>query len=71
MNWRKSKLYQVDDVVQNIQVLAAILGCEVGLLPSTYLDLPLGSKNKAQGIWSGVIKRCEKRLATWKRQYLS
>lgn len=30
--------------VTNIQVLAAILGCEVGSLPTTYLGLSLDSK---------------------------
>lgn len=33
--------------------------------------MPLGAKSKSIDIWSGVLKKCEKRLARWKSQYLS
>lgn len=70
VNRRKSCLYPVN-WVHNIQVLAVIVGCQVESLPATYLGLPLGSKSKAQYNWSGVLKRGERRLETWKSQYLS
>lgn len=57
--------------VDNIQVLAGVLGCEVGSSPTVYLGLSLGAKSKAMEIWNGVIERCEKRLYNWKGQYLS
>ena len=31
----------------------------------------LGAKNKSIDIWNGVIEKCEKRLMSWKSQYLS
>jgi len=70
VNWHKSNLVPVSKV-DNIQECAGILGCVVGSLPTTYLGLTLGAKSKALQIWSGVIERCEKRLAIWKGQYLS
>ncbi|KAF3641224.1 Actin-7 [Capsicum annuum] len=33
--------------------------------------MPFGIKNKAQDIWSEVLERYDRRLASWKRQYLS
>ncbi|XP_055836405.1 uncharacterized protein LOC129905041 [Solanum dulcamara] len=57
--------------VANLEELAGILSCKTGSLPTTYLGLPLGASFKSSGIWNGVIEKMEKRLATWKMQYLS
>ncbi|RVX01805.1 hypothetical protein CK203_024318 [Vitis vinifera] len=51
--------------------LAVEIGCKVGTLPSVYLGLPLGAKHKAMAMWDGVEARMRRRLALWKRQYLS
>lgn len=54
VNWRKSQIYSVNEV-PNIQRLAGVLGCEVGVLPTAYLGLPLGGKNKfGVECWRGV-----------------
>ncbi|WMV40485.1 hypothetical protein MTR67_033870 [Solanum verrucosum] len=70
INWSKSFIYPVNTVV-NIEDLANTLGGKVGELPTTYLGMPLGSKSKSKEIWSGVIEKCERKLANWKCQYLS
>ena len=57
--------------VDNVEVLAAKLGCGFGSLPSTYLGLPLGAPHRALGVWDSIEKRFRRRLATWKRQYIS
>ncbi|RVW15738.1 putative ribonuclease H protein [Vitis vinifera] len=36
-----------------------------------YLGLPLGAPNRASSVWDGVEERMRRRLALWKRQYLS
>ncbi|KAG5620177.1 hypothetical protein H5410_005395 [Solanum commersonii] len=54
-----------------MEILKSILGGEVGVLPTTYLGMPLGVKSNSIEIWDGVIEKCEKRLARWKSQYLS
>ncbi|RVW63345.1 hypothetical protein CK203_058268 [Vitis vinifera] len=45
--------------------------CKVGALPSVYLGLPLGANHKTTAMWDGVEVRMRRRLALWKRQYLS
>jgi len=49
--------------VDNIQVLAGVLGCKIEYLPITYLGLPLGAKFKENAIWDSVLGRFEKRLS--------
>ena len=66
----KSELIPVGRV-ENIDDLALDFGCRVGSLPSTYLGLPLGAPFKSVSVWNGVEERFRKRLAMWKRQYLS
>jgi hypothetical protein len=36
-----------------------------------YLGLPPGAPFKSRAIWDGVVERMEKRLASWKKIYLS
>lgn len=70
INQRKNYLYPINEVT-NMETLTNILGGEVGALPTTYLGMPLGAKSKSSEIWNNVIEKCEKKLSTWKRQYLS
>ncbi|WKA01785.1 hypothetical protein VitviT2T_020047 [Vitis vinifera] len=70
INLEKSELIPVGRV-ENINDLALKFGCRVGSLPSTYLGLPLGAPFKSISVWDGVEERFRKRLAMWKRQYLS
>ena len=51
--------------------MAVELGCKVGTLPSVYLGLPLGAHHKVSSMWDGVEERMKRRLALWKRQYMS
>ncbi|RVW33020.1 hypothetical protein CK203_041517 [Vitis vinifera] len=41
------------------------------MLPSSYLGLPLGAPHKSTAVWDGVEERFWRRLAIWKRQYIS
>jgi hypothetical protein len=36
-----------------------------------YLGLPLGAHFKLQSIWNPIVEKMERRLAGWKRLYLS
>ena len=49
----------------------AVFGCKVGNLPTTYLGLPLGASHNLCRVWDVVEERFKKKLATWKKQYLS
>ncbi|RVW59638.1 hypothetical protein CK203_103273 [Vitis vinifera] len=70
INLEKSELIPVGWVL-DIEDLALELGCKVGGLSSCYLGLPSGTSFKSVVVWDGVEERFRKRLAMWKRQYIS
>ncbi|XP_075091548.1 uncharacterized protein LOC142171749 [Nicotiana tabacum] len=70
INWRKSQIFTVNEV-SNIQLLAGILGGEIGFIPTIYLGMSLGAKSKSKDMWNGVLKKYEKKLARWKSNYIS
>ena len=70
INLAKSVLIPVGEV-EEIEEMTVELGCRVGSLPSVYLGLPLGAHHKAISMWDGVEERMWRRLAQWKRQYIS
>ena len=43
--------------VDNVELLAAELGCGVGSLPTTYLGLPLGAPHRALGVWDKDLEK--------------
>ena len=70
VNLDKSVILLVGDV-ENIEQLACELGCKAGTLPSTYLGLPLGTRQNSVRIWEGIEERFRRGLTAWKRQYIS
>ena len=70
INLSKSEIIPVGRV-NNIEMLAGELGCGVGSLPTTYLSLPLRAPHRAMGVWDTIEERFRKRMASWKRQYIS
>ena len=70
VNVGKSEIVLVGDV-GDLNGLARILCCKVGTLPMRYLGMPLGAHCKDSSIWNPIIEKMEKRLAGWKRLYLS
>jgi hypothetical protein len=70
VNLGKSELVQVGEV-PFLEELADILGCQTSSLPMKYLGLPLGAKFKSIDIWNPIVEKMERRLAGWKRIYLS
>ncbi|KAG7950083.1 hypothetical protein I3843_13G094100 [Carya illinoinensis] len=70
VNLDKSELVPIG-LVPNSLLLARTLGCKIASFPLTYLGLPLGSASRASSIWDTVIEKIERRLAGWKRMYLS
>ena len=57
--------------VPDLERLADILGCKTAQLPMNYLGLPLGAKFKSKAIWDPILEKMERKLAGWKRMYLS
>ena len=65
INLEKSLILLVGNV-EDIEGLARELGCQYGILPTTYLGLPLGVRRNSTSVWDGVEERFRKRLAIWK-----
>jgi len=57
--------------IDDVDGLASILGCGVSSLPLKYLGILLGAFYRAKLIWDNVIEKIERRLASWKKIYLS
>ena len=56
--------------MENLEILALELGCDIGSLPTTYLGLPLEAKHNSQRVWDGKKERFRKRLVLWKTQFI-
>ena len=70
VNLGKSELVAVG-AVHNMDLLVAVLGCKQGSLAMKYLGLPLGEKFKDKSIWNPILEKMERKLASWKKLYLS
>ena len=70
VNVLRSEMVPIGEV-PNVHVLAEILGCRIGSLPMIYLGMPLGVSHKSPTIWNPILERIERKLASWKKLYLS
>ena len=70
VNMGKSELVPVGEV-SNVGQLAEILCCHVGDLPMSYLGMSLGASFKAFSVWNPILENIERKLAGWKKLYLS
>jgi hypothetical protein len=70
INLSKSEMVLVGNAPY-IGDLVEILGCKVSALPMTYLGLLLGARFNSVRIWDPILEKMERRLAGWKRLYLS
>uniref|UniRef100_A0A2N9HSR5 Reverse transcriptase domain-containing protein n=1 Tax=Fagus sylvatica TaxID=28930 RepID=A0A2N9HSR5_FAGSY len=70
INLGKSEIVPVGPVA-DVENLVQVLGGRVGSLPMKYLGLPLGARYKSKEIWNPILEKMERRLAGWKRSYLS
>jgi hypothetical protein len=62
VNMSMSEMVPVGEV-WNMLVLADIICCRIGVLPKTYLSIPLGTGFKSLSIWNPIIEKVEHRLA--------
>ena len=70
VNALKSEMVPIGEV-PNVHVLVEILGCRIGSLPMTYLGMALGASHKSPTIWNPILEKLERKLARWKKMYLS
>jgi len=69
INLGKSEMVLMGEI-EIMGVLADILRCKIPALPLKYLGLPLGVIQSLT-IWDGILECMEKRLAVWKKIFLS
>jgi hypothetical protein len=70
VNMAKSETVSIG-VVDGLNDLVELLSCHTGSLPLQYLGMPLGASYKALSVWNPIIEKIERRVAGWKRIYLS
>ena len=70
INMQKSEIIP-DGEVEDVDEAAAVFGCKVGNLSTTYLGLPLGAPHNSCRVWDVIEETFKRKLATWKKQYLS
>ena len=70
VNVHKSEMVPIGEVV-NVHVLVEILGCRVGTLPMSHLGMLLGASHNSPSIWNPILEKIERKLAGWKKLYLS
>ncbi|RVX19153.1 putative ribonuclease H protein [Vitis vinifera] len=70
LSFFKSEIIPIGGV-EEVDRAAAVFGCKVGNFPTNYLGLPLGASHKSCRVWDGVEERFKRKLALWKKQYLS
>jgi hypothetical protein len=70
VNMLKSEMVPVGEV-PDLSRLAALLSCKIGSIPMNYLGMPLGAPHKALSMWDSILEKIERRLAGWKKLYLS
>lgn len=71
INFSKSQLCGIGVPEESVQSFANVLECGIVSLPFKYLGLPLGANPRRIVTWKPVIERYEKKLALWKRKYIT
>ena len=59
VNLAKSSILPIG-YLDDIQMLAGVLGCEVDAFPTAYLGLPLGAKFSEKAIWTQLSRSLRK-----------
>lgn len=70
VNFHKSEPLGIRVEEESIGLFVKILGCKVGSFPTSYLRLPLCIGRPLKSVGNPVVKRVEKKLSTWKANYL-
>ena len=70
VNVHKSEMVPIGEV-DDVQALVDILGCRVGTLPISHIGMPLGASHNSPSIWNPILEKFKRKLAGWKKLYLS
>ena len=71
INVSKNKLYGIGVGEEEVKQWARCVGCSSGVLPLTYLGLPVGAQMCKVVNWRPAIAKLESRLTLWKTKLIS
>ncbi|XP_071694571.1 uncharacterized protein [Rutidosis leptorrhynchoides] len=71
INISKSHLFGIGVDDNQVTSFAAGTGCQVGLFPTKYLGVPIGTNMNHVGNWSRLIDKFSSRLSSWKANLIS
>ncbi|XP_071695285.1 uncharacterized protein [Rutidosis leptorrhynchoides] len=71
INVAKSNIFGVGVSNRNLNALASVTGCSVGVFPTTYLGITIGSNMKLVNNWQPLLNRFRSKLSSWKANLLS
>ncbi|KAK1428805.1 hypothetical protein QVD17_17645 [Tagetes erecta] len=71
VNYKKSRIFGLGVVENDVNNMAIVLNCQVGKLPFKYLGIPMGANMNHIKNWKDVIDIFESRLSSWKANALS
>lgn len=71
VNFHKIMIIGINMRPESIKVLADSLWRKTGILPFSYLSIPIGGNPSHLNLWNPIIERMEKKLASWKGGLLS
>ncbi|XP_073066025.1 uncharacterized protein [Primulina eburnea] len=71
INFEKSSLLGLNRLDDEVDALAAAIGCKKDQWPIKYLGLPLGGDPKKLEFWTPVISKMSTKLGAWKKAFLS
>lgn len=71
INYQKSEMYVLGVSGEEEIRVANMMNCKVGVMPFTYLGLPMSLDKITMKDFCLIIKRVEKRMQPWKSGYLS
>ncbi|GMI64157.1 hypothetical protein HRI_000085000 [Hibiscus trionum] len=71
LNLKKSMLFGVNVRLEDLNLWAKSIGCDVGKFPAEYLGLPLGVERSSKAMWDPMINKIYHNLSSWKANNLS
>lgn len=71
INFHKSIVRGIGVEEMRVMEFAQKLNCPSQRLPLTYLGLPLGANTRSRSTRQPVVEKFKKKLASWKRKFLS
>ena len=71
INLHKSKLIGVGVAFEEVQGVAALIGCNAIQIPFVYLGVPVGGNMNRVASWKPMVDKFVSKLSTWKAKLLS